>query len=570
MRQILKLELVPILIALILQSCVSESSKRLQNIDDVLSESPDSAWVMLENETNFLGTYSKSERMKYHLLRAETMNKLFYSMDTITYIDEVLDYYSVHGNREEKILSCYMAGCVCRDNGDSPKALLYYNEAVNMMDTTEKDCNYSLLSKIYVQMAEIYRKQRYVQMEKKMLDIGSSFALKAKDTLGYFQAQDYKTSVYYKMGKMDSVYIQAVQTYRNYKSIGLENFAALSLMPLTEIYLKNKEYSKAKRILDEYFVKSKLLSVDGEPKFEGLEKYYYYLGRYYQGINRVDSALWCFRKLLNYPERITNLEAGYKGLMNVYCGLSKMDSVVKYAQLYADANDTANIRNPAWEFSIVQVLFDYSKSKEESIEKNKESKKLWATLFFALLVIVLLSFIVKLLKKKNLRVVHLYNAVCQKNVKMKRDVVSLQDELHSQKEKMVSLEKKIVVYQMDANDAIWVQDRELKNSKIFKSFMVYASKTGQPTISEWKSLVKLVEVCLPDFWQKISTFREMISSSNFKLCILTRLGFSPSQIANILGVSNQNISNERKKLVKFMFNSNETRKFDRFLMELGN
>lgn len=54
-------------------------------------------------------------------------------MDTINYMDEVLDYYSFWGKDGEKALANYMMGCVYRDRGNSPMALQYYNEAVVKM-----------------------------------------------------------------------------------------------------------------------------------------------------------------------------------------------------------------------------------------------------------------------------------------------------------------------------------------------------------------------------------------------------------------------------------------------------
>ena len=75
------------------------------------------------------------------------------------------------------------------------------------------------MSKVYGQMADIYRLQRYPQMESKILDKKALVALMTNDTLGYVRAQERKISVFYQLGKMDSVYQITTRAYRYYNKI---------------------------------------------------------------------------------------------------------------------------------------------------------------------------------------------------------------------------------------------------------------------------------------------------------------------------------------------------------------
>ena len=75
-------------------------------------------------------------------------------------------------------------------------------------------------------MADIYRLQRYPQLESKILDKKALVALMANDTLGYVRAQERKISVFYQLGKMDSVYQIATLAYRYYKKIGKDDYAS--------------------------------------------------------------------------------------------------------------------------------------------------------------------------------------------------------------------------------------------------------------------------------------------------------------------------------------------------------
>lgn len=112
----------------------------------------------------------------------------------------------------------------------------------------------------------------------------------------------------------------------------------------------------------------------GEPLYPGTEYFYNYLGWYYIDVGQLDSALYCYRKLLNYPSDIENLEAGYKGLMSIYSHKGMVDSVVKYVRLYADANDTVNFRLSAKEVVRYRLCSIILKVKKKLREKQKKRK----------------------------------------------------------------------------------------------------------------------------------------------------------------------------------------------------
>ena len=548
------------LIVLLFVACTSNEKQRLQQIENVLEESPDTAWAILSQDGNRLSKYSKSDRMKYLLLRTKAMNKLFYAMDTINYMNDVLEYYAFYGNTGEKTWANYLMGCVYRDKGNSPKALLYYNEAVAKIDTTKSDCNFSLLSKVYGQMADIYRLQRYPQLESKILDKKALVALMANDTLGYVRAQERKISVFYQLGKMDSVYQIATLAYRYYKKIGKDDYAAATLIPLTEIYLKRKDYVKAKRTLDEYLAKSKLLDKKGEPLYPGTEYFYNYLGWYYIDVGQLDSALYCYRKLLNYPSDIENLEAGYKGLMSIYSHKGMVDSVVKYVRLYADANDTVNFRLSAKEVGKVQALFDYSESQKDAARKAEEAKNVWKALFISLLMIVILLLVIRKMKARNQKIQTQYDHT-------KKELGSIQKEIKLLRQKLENQNGMLSIYETNGNEDKWKKEKLFMESKVVLTFQGDANVGTQPSASEWKDLQNLVEANLPAFWQRMSLF-DGILDDEFRICLLTRLSFSPSQIASLLGISKQSVTNKRKKLVLLLFKSDNIKKFDALIKEL--
>ena len=82
-------------------------------------------------------------------------------------------------------------------------------------------------------------------------------------------------------------------------------------------------------------------------------------------------------------------------------------------------------------------------------------------------------------------------------------------------------------------------------------------------IEEMKS--RPIELCL----DKMECRRNPLSKLNKKYTMVVYVdSFSPSQIANLLGVSKQSVTNKRKKLVLLLFKSDNIKKFDAFIKAL--
>ena len=123
------------------------------------------------------------------------------------------------------------------------------------------------------------------------------------------------------------------------------------------------------------------------------------------------------------------------------------------------------------------------------------------------------------------------------------------------------------VYETNENEHKWKKENTFMESKVVLTFQEYANVGKKPSASEWKDLLKLIEANLPAFWQRMSLF-DGILDDEFRICLLTRLSFSPSQIASLLGISKQSVTNKRKKLVLLLFKSDNIKKFDAFIKAL--
>ena len=557
-------------------ACVNPKGEEvLAEAERLVQASPDSALLVLEQAEKETATYPHRNRMRYLLLRAEAMNKAYLPLDSITYMDEVLDYYLSHGNRDERMRACYLMGSVWRDRRNSPLALQYYRDAVGEADTTETDCDYAQVSRIYAQIARLFDKQRYPQMELEQWKQAMRYALLAKDTLMYIQCQEYIGDAYFLLGKEDSVLYFTQQAYEAYLKYGRKDWAAATQIVIADYYLKHDSLANAKQALDEYRNGSGFFEGDGNVS-SGYEIFYYYIGEYYEKMARLDSAVFYYRKLLNYPADIMNAESGYKGLMSVYTRMHEVDSVAKYAQLFANANDTANLRNSANEISRTQALYDYSESQRIAVEKSEENQRLWLGLCVCF---VMLSFggtgiYLYERKQKTTRMLanRKYTDLMMQYHQATEELQSIRSnkqQFQQQKEQEIEkLQQMLAAYQEHSHAGQWELEQSLLQHDIVKRMHQHACKLAVPSDAEWNDLQGVVEKSLPEFYAKLSANEAQLTDQEWKVCLLVKLNFIPSELTVLLNLSKQRVTNIRTHLNQKLFGESGSRTFDSNLHKL--
>ena len=557
-------------------ACVNPKGKEvLAEAERLMRTSPDSALLVLEQAKKEATTYSRRNRMHYLLLQAEAMNKAYLPLDTLTSMHEVLDYYLSHGNRDERMRACYLMGSVWRDRGNSPLALQYFRDAIGEADTTATDCDYTQVSRIYAQIARLFDKQRYPQMELEQWKQAMRYALLAKDTLMYIQCQEYIGDAYFLLGKEDSVLYFTQQAYEAYLKYGRKDWAAATQIVIADYYLKHDSLANAKQALDEYRNGSGFFEGDGNVS-SGYEIFYYYIGEYYEKMTRLDSAVFYYRKLLNYPADIMNAESGYKGLMSVYTRMHEVDSVAKYAQLFANANDTANLRNSANEISRTQALYDYSESQRIAVEKSEENQRLWMGLCVCFVVLMFAGMWIYLYERKqktsrmlaNRKYTDLMMQYHQATEEL-QSIRSYKQQFQQQKEEEIEkLRQMLDAYQTNTHADQWELEQSLLQHDIVKRMHQHAYKLVVPSDAEWNDLQGVVEKSLPEFYAKLSANEAQLTDQEWKVCLLVKLNFIPSELTVLLNLSKQRVTNIRTHLNQKLFGESGSRTFDSNLHKL--
>lgn len=546
-------------------SCTSSKEpQNLQNAENIIGSDPDSALVILKENSKSMKDYPKKFRMKYYLLYAEAMNSSYCLMDTIHFMPEVLNYYTENGSNDEVAKSNYLMGCVYRDRGNSLKALQYYQEATKYAQKHD----YLLASRIYGQMASIYMEQRYPEMEIKSWKAGRHYALLAKDTLMAIQCLERYGDAYKLQGKEDSANLYFEMAYNEYIKNGYKENAAGCLIYRVDSYLKSGLLEKAGNALNVYRKESGLFLPNGEIR-QGCEIYYYYIGKYYTLKGDYKAASHYYRKLLGYKNDIQNVENAYRGLMYMFSLMGQADSTVKYAGLYAAADDSANVLRSSTDIIRMQSLYNYSESQKLAVSKAKESMNLWITLFVSLVFFIIFmsifSYLLKKHRKESLRAKKEYENAIEQLDKAEKELDSVQrnrDLFEKQKKEEISkLQDYISAYRDNFKPEKWNKEQNIRETSIVGHIQGLAIQGKRLPESEWNDLEDTIKKLMKPFYNNLNKIGSGLSDQEYKVCVLTRLNFSPTDIANLLGISQQRVTNIRSNLNNELFHQKGTQHF---------
>ena len=537
-----------IFVLLLLCACGSRDAQRmLDRAEAVMSDNPSQAIAVLDSIGD--DGLSRSQRMRRLLLLTNAQNKC----DTVFRSDSIqrllVDYYESHGSANDRMLAHYLLGRAYYDMGEMPMALNAYQLA--LADTTVTDKNYYQLVRIYAQMAKIYYHQYLLQEQIDCINQSVKFALLAKDTIGAVNNYLQKANSYDLMGKSDSVITICENVNSFFKGKGMYKQSAQDQGLLALHYIKKGMLEKAKHCLDVYEAESGFF--DSNHNIEPHRTIYYsMLGEYYTTIEKYDSAEICFRKELREGKDFNNQNAASRGLALLFQKTHQPDSAAKYALYSYAMNDSVYAHMATEEVERMKAMYDYNRhlklAEAKSLEAQATRSLVWILSLFCLSIILSLYIVILRHKKREEEMV-------RREENLYKRLVELED---SQKEK-------------ERFKRTIEQEQRILNSTIAKHFRDLAQKPANlPSSTDWKSMLDMISRELPSFQALLCDNQLNLRQEEMNICMLIRLRFKPKEISNLTGLSSQNVTNIRKRLLYKIYGdeSGGSKDFDQRIMKI--
>ena len=556
-----------LLIIMLLASCAGNRKydDLMQRVDSIMNVNDDSAKVairMLDGVKPQLPEFSKSQKMRYELLRHKAMNKACITFTSDSVMKEVVDYYDHHGSANERMLANYVLGCVYRDMHEAPMALEYYNKATEQADTTAADCDYGTLYRVYSQMGFLFSKQYLPYQELNAFGKAEKYAYLAKDTLNAIINYQNKGEAYDFLGKKDSAIAINLQAAKLFKKHGNDYAAAIAFGCNYKYYIEKKDFINAKKAFEAY----NSTGYEGNSNYEDAKAYVLCLkGTYYMFTGQLDSACYILQQSLKFCKSFSNKAATTKALAHYYAKVNQPSLAMKYALQSSEYNDSDLIEARKTQLQQVQAMYDYSRNQEvakRAEQKAKRSMQMnYMIVLACIMLFLLLSYIYRkqlALKKKKIAVSKLLYEDSLLKLKRLQDekakLVSENDnklvQIITEKEKTINKLKAEINDIQEKYSLSSMSDVELAlmDSSIYKKIkFIEVHPKKNMSEEDWKELADTVEKAIPNF---IPRLKNKLSDKDYQICLLIRLGFSTSLIARLLDLSFAAISKSRKTMLK--------------------
>ena len=556
--------LVSVLFGMLVSCSRNQHVEELQYLDSLMETHPEAVYDSLVRLRKQVDSYrEKGVSMKYRMLMAKVQNKLYLKMPSDSVFQDVVSYYDSKGTPNERMLAHYLLGCIYRDQEEAPMAIKCYNEAVECADTLSKDCDYTTLYSIFGQMSEVYENQVLYTEALKADTLYSKYALKSGDKYNYIRGMELQIPLFLFKGDTVKALSQTELCARLYQQNGMKRAAESVYPTMIDIFVDKQMFSKAKYYMDRYETRSGLFDTNLNI-LQGRESYYDIKGRYYLAVNDVDSAEYSFRKLAN---TVYQYELA-RGLLAVFCKRMETDSIRKYSVMLDKESDHILRQTRTDAVLKSNSLYNYSRLMKKVMEEKFKTKNL---VYLCILAFVVLSFTLVLSSLKYKRVQEKRKAEIlklSKDFRLARveleqankelDIVTgnRENAILQMESKIQKLQSKVTDYQL-RYDSMKNAEKEmaLKENAVVVGFKEMASpnlRISKPQKNDWESLISLFRDFLPLLNARIVE-KSTLGPQEYKVCMLTRLGFTNGEMQILLNTSSQSITNTKAKVNKKLF-----------------
>ena len=334
----------------------------LQEADSLCVAKPDSAIVLLKSISTEMLQAPEYVQKRYQLLTIKANDKAYVTHTSDSLILSLVDYYEHGGDKDFLGEAYYYAGGTYRDLGDAPRALDYYQKA---LDAMPGDDNLKVKSKVYAQMGELYYRQDLTQ--EALYSYRNSFKsdLILNDTAGMiYNLRD----IAYTMRRLNQVdsafcYFRRANTLSSlYGDTLLSNLVTSQIAAL---YSAVGIYDSAK-----YYLQPSLEHISRT----NLSSIYSIASNLYYRIGQFDSVRYYDSLILKYGNQQAKLYAYYKQAI-IASSQKKNKDAISFMKDFFLLNDSVQSTIDAENLARMSTLYNYQLRERENAKLELENEK---------------------------------------------------------------------------------------------------------------------------------------------------------------------------------------------------
>jgi hypothetical protein len=274
-------------------------------------------------------------------------------------------------------------------------------------------------------------------------------------------------------------------------------------------------------------------------------------------------------------------EVSYQGLTEAYSLKHNPDSVIKYANLYCQWNDSSTRAKSSEHLLRYQSLYNYAKIQDQALKAEQKASRLRVTMILLVILVTTIAIFTWSIYQKRLKKER------QKQIATNKEYQLLLHELEKSAEELLlvktdferflkekeaeiqGLQKSLNRYQDNTlNVEQWNNERTILQCDLVHHLHSLSAQGKVATQDELDGLVAIAQNVFQKFHQTITDPTKRLSNREIITCILIRFKFIPSEIAVLTNNSYQQITNLKSSINKKLFDKKGAKTLDSHLMSL--
>lgn len=575
------------LLAVIISSCGRhEYPRALTDADSIADHDPQRARAILDSLRPTVYGSDEAVRNYYALLQIKIADKADRPLPKDSTVFRLVSYYEQSGESRLLPLAYYYAGRTLFTRNNAPEALDYYQKALESIG--EDTSLLRLKACVYSQMGYVFFNQKIQHKSLEMAQKAYYCNLRLNNTKAIIYNLDHIAWTYSNLNS----YNNAIVTYKKALNLAVRKQDKDDVVDicseLAYIYLDKKgKIDSAKKYLDMAVINNKgekdrtLLAVSS--------KVYDKLGMY-------DSAYNENIKLLNF-DNIYAKKMAVREIAKYKIRKGDNKSAAKYLEEYEYYLDSIQKITATEAVARMSAMYNYSSKEREAAELKVENEEFKKTLIFFVMVfifVILLSiaaWIAIKLKKLEVKIKlqrgkqiekELYESSGRYIKEKEKELSEVREEIskiedkdpesaNDLKEKLYSLNATVQTLKIKEAEHDRKQ-KELEGCDVSRRIKTRLQDSSiiNKNLSEtdWMEIEQTVSSYADNFKTRIEETCK-ISEQEYKVCLLLKLGLSPTEISKVMNKTKQAISMMRKRLYLRAFAiSKGPEDWDRFIRSL--
>ena len=496
-------------------------AEKLLQAEAVMNEYPDSALNLLKGiEQTELQT--REHHARYALLYSQALDKNYIDLTSDSLINIAVDYYKDRDDVRAKFLSYYYQGRIYTNANNLTQATLAYMEAEQLVDELGDDYAAGLL---YNQMGTIYRDYYDFPKALESYRLSTEHYHKADKPLHKFYGMLSQSAIYKTMGKeIDSYYI-LYNTLTEARETNYPSIVRSCLGELITLCLKMNKQEEAVSFYNDLINHYSIAQMNSS---------------LYASLSLLMAREKNFEKTRLYMNEAWKRTRTQSDSINLYYIKAQVEQLSSsYQEAYSDLEQSITMQNRSVRESLQQPILttqmDFLRQKMELQKYKAQSERqmriigVVLTILLAVAAVYAVSVYIKRQREKYLKQIR----------KQVARIELLKGEKNGM-EKEVRKLNQLLSQGGELKDELMQAKGEWTRLEDIRALELYTRLRQDPSLynpsADYDALLRWVDIASVRFAERLQESYPHLNVSEITLCCLVRMGYSPSQMAEILHV----------------------------------